>query len=235
MLLYYAARLLLPGKGVKLRHGTFPLRRLPRHALAIGNPQFVHHQVQRPLVEHHMVEQQRKQLLIGGGIPQEGRAQRQLGGQIKAVIPRPGQQLTGITGRCFIGEIKPAVIQQVSGWHHLLIYLAVAVDKQRTQYAVAGHHVDKRLTQRGFIHRIKETDGEWQIEDFVVAEGLVDLPQGVLRQRQRRLNRLPLCLRGKLRCARFRHCLTFGIGRQSTGGRVAEQIVNVEFDAVQAE
>ncbi|MNV81338.1 hypothetical protein D3C71_1749990 [compost metagenome] len=100
---------------------------------------------------------------------------------------------------------------------------------------MAGHDVDKRLTQRGFIHRIKETDGEWQIEDFVVAEGLVDLPQGVLRQRQRRLNRLPLCLRGKLRCARFRHCLTFGVSRQSTGGRVAEQIVNVEFDAVQAE
>ena len=197
VLLDDAARLLLSGKGIKLRYFAVPLRWLPRHAVAVSHAQFVHHQVQRPLVDHHMMEQQRKQLLTGCRITQEGGAQRQFGSQVKAVIPRPGQQLAGVTGRCVIGEREPAVVQQLSDRHHLLIHLSLTLDKQRAQYAVARHHVDKRLTQHRFVHRIKEADGKGQVEDLVVTKRLVNFPQGMLRQRQRRLDGFALLLRGE--------------------------------------
>ncbi|MNT16538.1 hypothetical protein D3C72_1516470 [compost metagenome] len=99
---------------------------------------------------------------------------------------------------------------------------------------MARHDVDKRLTQGHFIHRIEEIDGERQIENLVVTEGLVHFPQGVLGQRQRCLDDLIAMLRTGRLYRRCRNRLTFGVGRQATGRGMTEQVVNVEFDTVQA-
>ncbi|CVC24941.1 Uncharacterised protein [Serratia marcescens] len=99
---------------------------------------------------------------------------------------------------------------------------------------MASHDVDKRLTQRRFIHRIEEAQRERQVENLVMAEGFIHLPQRFLRQRQRCLRPI-MIVGGGHRGIRLRNVQAFGISRQPARRRMAEQVVNVDFDLMQAQ
>ena len=99
---------------------------------------------------------------------------------------------------------------------------------------MASHDVDKRLTQRRFIHRIEEAQRERQVENLVMAKGFIHLPQRFLRQRQRRLRAI-MVVGGGHRGIRLRDVQAFGVARQPARRRMAEQIVNVDFDLMQAQ
>lgn len=97
--------------------------------MAIGDAQLIHHQVERPFIQHHMVEQQRQQLLAVVRIAQQRDAQRQLGGQIEPVLASIGQQGGGVARRRFLREAEPLVIRQFGGRHHHLHHLALLLDE----------------------------------------------------------------------------------------------------------
>lgn len=99
---------------------------------------------------------------------------------------------------------------------------------------MASHDVDKRLVQRRFVHRIEEAQRERQVENLVMAEGFIHLPQRFLRQRQRRLRPIMIVSDG-YRGIRLRDVQAFGVARQPARRRMAEQIVNVDFDLMQAQ
>ncbi|OQV66656.1 hypothetical protein AK51_03310 [Serratia nematodiphila DZ0503SBS1] len=129
MLLLHPGGPLLPGEGVELRRLPAPLRRLADDAMAVGDAQLIHHQVERPFIQHHMVEQQRQQLLAVVRIAQQRDAQRQLGGQIEPVLAGIGQQGGGVARRRLVGEAEPRVVREFSSRHHHLHHLALLLDK----------------------------------------------------------------------------------------------------------
>ncbi|SHW57956.1 Uncharacterised protein [Mycobacteroides abscessus subsp. abscessus] len=196
----------LPQRVVDVLHRQLgPLRFQAGAPACVGDAQVTRQRRDGPAVGRDVMHRGHQDVLVVGN-PEQAGSQRNVGGDVEGVPRRAVhggvQPVRGPAGRI---DALPPDVGGARRQHHLLRY-PVRRDEHRAQRLVPAHDIDQRGVQRVGV----EVTGQTQHGGEVVGRGralqLLQEPQAILRERQRKHGRPHRIRNGHQRVPPHRGC-----------------------------